>query len=265
MQELAEHPAGKREGEVEFMGVLELEHLSLSLDGKRILDNINLDVWGGHIHAIVGPNGAGKTTLASVIMGLKGYQDYEGQIRFDGRDMRGLGVDERARAGMSLAWQEPARFEGLSVEMFLSASRKRGSKQELEEVLHQVGLDPGEYLGRNLDHSLSGGERKKIELASILVMHPKLVLLDEPDSGIDVASLQNIFGALKHFESYGATVLLITHSAAVLHQAEHAFLICCGREVMKGSVEKILPYFEGECIPCDHKNSPTAISEGSAR
>jgi Fe-S cluster assembly ATP-binding protein len=247
------------------MGILELENLSLSLDGKRILDNINLDIWAGHIHAIVGPNGAGKTTLSSVVMGLKGYQDYEGQIRFDGRDMRGLGVDERARTGMSLAWQEPARFEGLSVEMFLSASRKKGSEQELGEVLQWVGLDPEQYLGRTLDRSLSGGERKKIELASILAMSPKLVLLDEPDSGIDVASLQNIFGALEHFKSYGATVLLITHSATVLRQAEHAFLMCCGREIMKGSVEKILPYFEGECIPCDHQNRPTATPERSAK
>jgi Fe-S cluster assembly ATP-binding protein len=240
------------------MGVLELEDLSLSLEGKRILDRINLDIWGGNIHAIVGPNGAGKTTLSSVVMGLKGYQDYEGRIRFDGRDMRGLGVNERARAGMSLAWQEPARFEGLSVEMFLQASLAGGNGGDLKEVLQRVGLDPEEYLGRNLDRSLSGGERKKIELASILAMHPKLVLLDEPDSGIDVASLQHIFGALKHFKSYGATVLLITHSATVLHQAEHAFLMCCGREIMKGSVDKILPYFEGECIPCDHKNRPKA-------
>jgi Fe-S cluster assembly ATP-binding protein len=119
-----------------------------------------------------------------------------------------------------------------------------------------VGLDPSEYLGRAVDRTLSGGERKKIELASILAMQPKLVMLDEPDSGIDVASLQNILQALKHFKSYGATVLLITHSVTVLGQAEHAFLMCCGREVLKGTVDKILPYFEGECIPCDHKNRP---------
>jgi Fe-S cluster assembly ATP-binding protein len=247
------------------VGVLELEDLTLSLDGKRILDGINLDIWAGHIHAIVGPNGAGKTTLSSVVMGLKGYRDYEGRIRFDGRDMRGLDVDERARAGMSLAWQEPARFEGLTVEMFLSASRKNGSRQKPGEELEWVGLDPEQYLERNLDRSLSGGERKKIELASILAMRPKLVLLDEPDSGIDVASLQNIFGSLQRFKSYGATVLLITHSATVLRQAEHAFLMCCGREIMKGSVDKILPYFEGECIPCDHQNRPAATPKRSTK
>ncbi|MBN1835494.1 MAG: AAA family ATPase, partial [Spirochaetales bacterium] len=131
----------------------------------------------------------------------------------------------------------------------------------LEQVLEQVGLEPGMYLRRALDRSLSGGERKKIELASILAMRPKLVLLDEPDSGIDVASLEHIFRALKHFKSYGATVLLITHSITVLRQAEHAFLMCCGREILKGSVDKVLPYFEGECIPCDHKNRPELRAE----
>ncbi|MBN1836613.1 MAG: ATP-binding cassette domain-containing protein, partial [Spirochaetales bacterium] len=105
------------------MGVLELEKVSLTLEGRRILDEISLDVWEGHIHAIVGPNGAGKTTLSAVIMGLKGYEEYEGTIRFDGRDLKGMSVDQRARAGMTMAWQEPARFEGLTVEMFLEASR----------------------------------------------------------------------------------------------------------------------------------------------
>jgi Fe-S cluster assembly ATP-binding protein len=242
------------------MGVLELEEVTLDLNGTRILDGISLDIWEGHIHAVVGPNGAGKTSLAAVVMGLKGYEQFEGQIRFDGRSLKGLSVDERARAGMTLAWQEPARFEGLSVEMFLRASignrKEPNQESKLEEVLAQVGLEPGEYLQRGLDRSLSGGERKKIELASILAMRPKLVLLDEPDSGIDVASLEKIFEALKHFKSYGATVLLITHSATVLRQAEHAFLMCCGREIMKGTVDKIVPYFEGECIPCDHKNKP---------
>jgi Fe-S cluster assembly ATP-binding protein len=238
------------------MGVLELDNVSLSLDGRKILDGISLDVWEGHIHAVVGPNGAGKTTLSATVMGLKGYEGYRGTIRFEGRDLKGLSVDKRARLGISLAWQEPARFEGLTVEMFLQASTRKGKIGDLAKALEQVGLDPSEYLGRAVDRTLSGGERKKIELASILAMQPKLVMLDEPDSGIDVASLQNILQALKHFKSYGATVLLITHSVTVLGQAEHAFLMCCGREVLKGTVDKILPYFEGECIPCDHKNRP---------
>jgi Fe-S cluster assembly ATP-binding protein len=238
------------------MGILELEEVRLTLGGTSILDGVSMDVWEGHIHAVVGPNGAGKTTLAATIMGLKGYEDYRGEIRFKGRSLKGLAVDERARLGMTLAWQEPARYEGLTVEMFMRASGGNGSTEAAAEALGRVGLDPGAYLARPLDRTLSGGERKKIELASILVMRPELVMLDEPDSGIDVSSLQNIFGALKHFKSYGATVMLITHSATVLQQAEHAFLMCCGREVLKGPVQKILPYFQGECIPCDHKNRP---------
>jgi len=236
------------------MGILELENVTLLLDGKTILNGISLDVWEGHIHAIVGPNGAGKTTLAAVIMGLKGYEQYGGIIRFAGQDLRGMSVSARAQTGITMGWQEPARFEGLTVEKFIEASGRDG--QDPATILGQVGLSPDMYLHRAVDRTLSGGERKKVELASILAMRPKLVLLDEPDSGIDVASLDNIFGALKYLKENGATVLLITHSEAVLRQAEHAFLMCHGKEIMKGDVEKLLPYFKGECIPCDHKNHP---------
>jgi Fe-S cluster assembly ATP-binding protein len=107
-----------------------------------------------------------------------------------------------------------------------------------------------------VDKTLSGGERKRIELASILAMRPRIVLMDEPDSGIDVAALERIFAALKLLKSQGSTVIMITHSAAVLRQAEHAFLLCSGRLLDKGSVEKISRYFEEQCIACEHPNLP---------
>ena len=117
-----------------------------------------------------------------------------------------------------------------------------------------VGLN-ADYLKRALDKTLSGGERKKIELASILLMKPKLVMLDEPDSGIDVASLDNIFKVIKLLKEEGITVILITHSLAVLKQAEDAILMCNGIVVEKGSKEKIVPYFEKKCIPCPYKKA----------
>ncbi len=245
------------------MSILELEDVSLVLDEKVILDGISLDIWEGHIHAIVGPNGAGKTSLAAVIMGLKGYEHYGGAIRLAGQDIRGMSVSDRAQAGITMGWQEPARFEGLTVRMFLQASSRNVQDGFIETALEQVGLQPESYLDRAVDRTLSGGERKKIELASILAMQPKLVLLDEPDSGIDVASLERIFEALQYLKQNGATILLITHSEAVLRQAEHAFLMCCGRQIMKGEISKILPYFQGECIPCDHKNRPALGEEVS--
>ena len=163
---------------------------------------------------------------------------------------------QRAKEGISLAWQEPARYEGLLVEKFIKAAAVDKSDDAVRDALLKVGLNPEEYAPRALDKTLSGGERKKIELASILVMRPKAVLLDEPDSGIDVASLEKIFEAIRLLKSLSSTVILITHSLAVLREAEHAFLMCCGRVIEKGTIETISPYFEGRCIPCDHKNRP---------
>jgi len=119
-----------------------------------------------------------------------------------------------------------------------------------------VGLDPDSYIDRAVDRTLSGGERKRVELASILAMEPRLVIMDEPDSGIDVEALNHIFDALQQLKNAGSTVLLITHSMTVLQQADHAFLICCGRLIDKGGVDKIAAYFGERCIPCDHKNRP---------
>jgi len=238
------------------MGILELKDVGLELGGKQILKDLSMDLWEGHVHAIVGPNGAGKSTLACTIMGLAGYQHFTGDILFQGKSLKGLTIDQRAKLGITMAWQEPARYEGLSVAKFISAGIEDSSQAIIKEVLEKVRLDPEQYMTRAVDSTLSGGERKKLELASILAMKPKLVMLDEPDSGIDVASLNNIFEAIKMLKEDGASVLLITHSEAVLAHAEHAFLLCCGTIRGKGSIERMKAYFGQKCVPCDHKNQP---------
>ena len=119
-----------------------------------------------------------------------------------------------------------------------------------------MGLNPETYMNRAMDKTLSGGERKRIEVASILAMEPKLVLMDEPDSGIDVEAIERIFGAIKGLKAKGTTVVLITHSLAVLEHAEHAFLICHGQLIDKGSVGEIEKYFKNKCISCNHQNVP---------
>ncbi len=230
--------------------ILALRNVSLSLGGKRILDDLSIDFWQGHIHALVGPNGSGKSTLAGLIMGLGGYTGHDGDVLFEGRSIKRLPVHERARLGMTLAWQEPARFEGLPVHSFLRAAARDKSDARLELALEQVGLDPAAYRDRAVDRTLSGGERKRIELASILVMEPKLVLMDEPDSGIDIEALDRIFEAMQQLRRQGTTVVAITHSLPVLRQAEHAFLFCCGRLVNKGPVDAIARYFEQRCHGC---------------
>lgn len=234
--------------------ILELRDVTLELGGRRILDRLSIDFWRGHIHALIGPNGAGKSTTANVIMGLSGYTDFEGDVLFEGESIRDLPVHQRARRGITLAWQEPARFEGLSVRAFLRAAARDKADRRLGEALEQVGLDPAAYLDRSVDKTLSGGERKRIELASILAMEPRLVLMDEPDSGIDIEALGRIFEALGVLRSQGTTVILITHSLVVLRQAEHAFLFCCGKLVRKGSVDKIAQYFEQKCGVCESPN-----------
>ena len=237
------------------MGILELQHVSLELDGKKIINDLSIDIWEGHVHAVVGPNGAGKSTLAYTIMGIPGYRHIDGDILFEGKSIKELGVDGRAKLGITLAWQEPARFEGLSIRNFIRSGAKDKSDTSIKNALLKVGLHE-EYLSRAVDKTLSGGERKKVELASIIAMEPRVVLLDEPDSGIDVESLDRIFEAIQLFKKSGTTVIMITHSPTVLEHAEHAFLLCCGEILKKGLVENINPFFRNKCVPCEHINEP---------
>ena len=236
--------------------ILEVKNLSLSLNGKKILNNISMEVWEGYVHAIVGPNGAGKSTFASAVMGLEGYQQFQGTISFKGKDISRLSIDQRARLGITFGWQEPARYEGLPIKDFIKAAARNKDNDFIVEQLERVGLIPDEFLNRAVDKTLSGGERKKVELASILAMDPDLVLLDEPDSGIDMETLDKIFKVIKEQRKKKKTIILITHSLAVLKQADHAFMFCNGEILAKDTAKKIIPFYKNYCIPCIHKNIP---------
>jgi Fe-S cluster assembly ATP-binding protein len=239
------------------MNLLEIKNLSLFKDNRPILNNLSMDIWAGHVHAVIGPNGAGKSTLANTIMGLSGYRDFEGDMLLDGESIAPLSVDERARRGITLLFQEPARFEGLGVMSFILAGAKEKSRTIAEEALAKVGLAPEKYLMRAVDKTLSGGERKRIELASIYAMNPRLVLMDEPDSGVDIDSVKYIFAVIKELRHRGSTIILITHSPEVLKHADHAFLICAGTLVDKGEMSRMFDYFNGKCVPCVHVGQPT--------
>ncbi|MBA3066074.1 ABC transporter ATP-binding protein [bacterium] len=233
--------------------ILELKNLSLKLGGKTILNGINAVFEAGIIYAIVGPNGAGKSTLASALMGLPDFRNIDGDILFEGKSIKNLAADKRAKLGITLGWQEPARFEGISISDYLMASAKDKKKGNMEYAMNAVGLNPGNYLHRGCDKTLSGGERKRVEIASILVMEPKLTLLDEPDSGIDIEALDKMFEVIQTLKRKGSSIILITHSLEVLKHSQKAFLMCHGGIRDSGSSEKISSYFHDKCMPCDLK------------
>jgi Fe-S cluster assembly ATP-binding protein len=191
-------------------------------------------------------------------MGLKGYKQRSGEIFFKGDEISSLSVTERAQKGMTLAWQEPARFEGVTIEEFLSIGAKSKGrdtdKEDLKWALNEVAIVPQKYLNRNVDDTLSGGERKRIELASILLMKPDLVILDEPDSGVDVVALNNIGDVIKDFRDENIGVLLITHSDEMLEVADKAALICGGEVFNVGDPKEVSEYFKYECMPCEDEN-----------
>jgi Fe-S cluster assembly ATP-binding protein len=238
--------------------VLQLKNLGLSLNGKQILRNLNLETRPGEIHSILGANGTGKSTLASVILGLSGYREVSGNIVFQGEDITGLPVSERAKRGITMAWQEPARFEGLSVAEYLSLGQRhlRDNALSPRECLMKVGLAPENYLARAVDTTLSGGERKRIELASVLAMSPRLAILDEPDSGIDALSIDYVVEVIKTFSRSGTTVLLITHHEEVAEIADRASSLCGGTILKTGDPVAVARFFRNHCQECLHVNLP---------
>ncbi len=215
--------------------LLDVQGVTLTREGRTILHNVNLSILAGEIHALLGANGSGKSSLAYAIMGCEDYHPDAGHILFAGRDIGDLPMHERARLGLTLAWQEPARFDGLPVGDYLTLGRPAISREELWEALHAVALDPATYLPRVLDRTLSGGERKRIELAAVYAMRPRLAILDEPDSGIDVLSFSDIQQLVQRMARSGCAVLLITHRNDMAAIADRASIMNAGTIIMTGA------------------------------
>ncbi len=233
------------------MSSLSVKNLCFTIKGRHILRGLNLSIPSGEIHALIGTNGTGKSTLARLIMGCKGYVPTSGDIVFHDQVINKLSIYERARLGITMVWQEPARFEGLRVAEYLTLGKK---DVDVSNLLYRVGLDPAEYAHRMVDKTLSGGERKRIELASVLALQPALAILDEPASGIDLVSIHEIIEVILAFKDIGASVLLITHREEFARIAEKASLLCGGRIFFSGDSEKVVErYLSRDCIVCDGK------------
>jgi len=231
------------------MPLVAIQRLTFEIAGSKILQDLTLPIQEQEIHALLGANGSGKSTLAYILMGCEGFVPTSGQMTFKGMDLGPLPMFERARLGMTLAWQEPARFEGLTVSQYI-----RLGKPDIDPFpyLTRVGLSPQTYGKRFVDKSLSGGERKRIELAAVLAMKPRFAILDEPTAGIDMLSVQDMMNVIRSFKEEGASVLLITHQETIALMADQASQLCGGRIIASGNPKDVADqYKQGRCVRCD--------------
>ncbi|MGN1001863.1 MAG: ABC transporter ATP-binding protein [Oscillospiraceae bacterium] len=235
--------------------MLELKNISYSVptdEGTNpIIRDISLRIDDGKMVVLTGPNGGGKTTLAKLIMGL--VTPTAGQIFWNGQDVTALGITERARLGISYGFQQPPRFKGIRVRDLLSiASGKRLlPKAEACAYLTQVGLCANDYLDREVDASLSGGEVKRIEIATILARNSGLMILDEPEAGIDLwsfAKLTETFELLH--EKRESTMLIISHQERIIRLADEILVISGGTVAKRGSTEEVFPTILADTYGC---------------
>lgn len=237
--------------------MLKVLNLNLKKGDKQILHDVSFEVKDGEVFGILGTNGAGKSSLSYVLMGNSGYAPDSGRIIFNDTDITGKSIDERARMGITLAWQEPARFEGLSIYDYILLGSSNKKHNLADEQMEKMRMVANEYHYRNVDKTLSGGERKKIELACVMAMKPKLAILDEPDSGIDMLSQEAVLNMIREIKGSGGSVILITHDEEVVKIVDRAALMCSGLAFKVGDPAGIVSYYKEHCKPCPTKKYPS--------
>lgn len=234
--------------------MLELKNVSYTVQDengqdKEILKNINLTIDERFV-AITGPNGSGKSTLAKIIAGI--YQPTGGQILFDGEDITNMSITDRAKRGISFAFQQPVRFKGLTVKDLITlAAGKQISVAEACNYLSEVGLCARDYINREVNASLSGGELKRIEIALIIARSTKLSVFDEPEAGIDLWSFNNLIKVFErmHEKTHGS-ILIISHQERILNIADRIIVISDGEIRESGTKDEIMPSVLGSGAPC---------------
>lgn len=205
--------------------LLQIQKLSAGIGDKTILHDVSLEINPGEIHVLMGPNGAGKSTLGYTLMGSPEYSVSGGHIFFDGEDITSYSADKRAKAGIFLSFQEPLEVPGISLESFIRSSMQQVSGQkiklfsfqkELEKAMDILNMNHS-YAGRDLNVGFSGGEKKKSEILQLLMLKPKLAILDETDSGLDVDAVRTVSKGIEEYQkSMGGSLLIITHSTRIL-------------------------------------------------
>lgn len=225
--------------------MLELKNISFGVGSgqseKEIIKDISITIPDNEFVAITGPNGGGKSTLAKIIAGIE--KPSSGQILFDGTDITGMDITERARSGISYAFQQPVRFKGITVKDLIGlAAGENISTAKACSYLSEVGLCAKDYIAREVNASLSGGELKRIEIATVLARKTKLTLFDEPEAGIDLWSFNNLIRVFEkmHEEIHGS-IIIISHQERILNIADEIIVIADGKIARTGGREEVLP------------------------
>lgn len=220
--------------------MLELKNICFTRDNKKILDHINLNIDANKFVVITGPNGSGKSTLVKMIMGIE--KPDSGKIIFEEKDITNLSIDKRAKLGIGFAFQQPVKFKGITVyDLLKLSSGKEINKNEACEILSKVGLCAKEYVDREVNNSLSGGELKRIEIATVAVRNSKFTIFDEPEAGIDLWSFKSLINIFENMRKIvKGTTLIISHQERILNIADEIVLMKDGKIEARGSKEDLL-------------------------
>jgi Fe-S cluster assembly ATP-binding protein len=231
------------------MGKLSIKNLHAETEGKQILKGVSLEISSGEIIALMGPNGAGKSSLGYMIMGHPGYKLVSGQLKFNGKDIKNLSPDERAKLGLFLSFQQPVEIPGVSLASFLKTAVNSRLKKKLkvdefiEKLKNEMKLlkIDESFMHRGLNEGFSGGEKKRFEILQLALLRPEIAILDEPDSGLDVDSLKIVANGIKNTAESGTGILLITHYQRIFNylKPNRVCIMKSGKIIKSGGPELI--------------------------
>lgn len=227
--------------------LLEIKNLFVNAEEKNILKGLNLKINKGEVHVVMGPNGAGKSTLANAILNNPSYTKENGQVLFENEDITNLKTDEIARKGVFMSFQLPEEITGISIVNFLKYAKNKTTgkpvkifsfKDEIKNYMEQLKINPN-YINRDLNVGFSGGEKKKNEILQMLVLNPKLAILDETDSGLDVDAIRTVSKGIQMYKNSENAVLIITHNAKILENLEvdYVHILVDGKIVKTGNAD----------------------------